>query len=249
MANETDSVPAPPQPKTPWPRSAKITSISLGVVLGLTLMALGDDTDTDGLVAERVAEAEADLDGEIEEARDEGYEDGYEDGIGDAEDEIDDAYDEGYADGQDDALAESDDLEPEPREILSHYLAKQAEATSAVLDGDESEEALERIDDINAEYVRYYTAEPGDPAGEWVHPNGEWLSSQGKCYDHLHANGMNFRDAQELCNATIELYSLSGDLHYWLDESNAEENRYWDEDRPVTLKETRDAVAVAEELS
>lgn len=132
--------------------------------------------------------------------------------------------------------------------MLLDYLAEQAEATSAVLDGDESHEALERVNEINAQYIRFYDGEPGDPDGEWVYPHGEWLSSRGNCYDHLDESGMAFADAQVLCNATLGLYSVSSDLDYWFDESNAEDDESWEQDRPVELEETREAVTEAEEL-
>jgi hypothetical protein len=134
-------------------------------------------------------------------------------------------------------------------EILLEYLAKQAEATSAVLDGDQSDQALARVNAINAEHIRYYTTEPGDPEGEWVYPHGEWLSSRANCDDHLRTNaGLDPRRAQELCQVTFTLLSRSADLDYWFDEANAAEDEYWDEDRPDALDETRQAVERAKEL-
>ncbi len=120
--------------------------------------------------------------------------------------------------------SESEDLQ-----ALLSYVEDQVDALAPIVAGDLSQSSVDEAIRI-AENARRHT-NPGNADGEWV---GElvWMSPPGPCQEHLEADGASPAESIQACRVAGRLWAQTKDLEYWTDESNAEFDEFWDEDRP-----------------
>ena len=135
----------------------------------------------------------------------------------------------------------------EELEALLDYMDRQVEALEPAVQGDVTAGTVNQAVAIS-EDARHHT-DPGNSDGEWV---GElvWLAPLSDCQAHLEADGVSAGEALETCRTAMQLWGAARDLAYFTDQSNADEDEYWDEDRdyffstelPGTVEDSRELV-------